>query len=346
MARRSGTGGVVRLRDVAARAGVSSGTVSNTINHPERVRPHTRKIVSEAIEALGYVPNQQARMLTGAPSEVIGLVVLDVESPFYMAAAHAVERGVRESGHAIMLCTSEGDLEREEALLRMLAAQGVRGAMLAPATPDADADRYRSLPRSLPVVLLDFDGGGTHCSVSVDNLLGGRLAARHLVALGHERIAFVGGPAHIRQFSERADGVRAELRDAARDPGADLVEVAASGIGIRDGQEAAELLLRDGTMPSAVVCGNDMLAFGVYRALVGAGARVPEDVSVIGYDDIDVAKDWIVPLTTIRQPIAELGQSAADLLLEHSAGDPEHRHRQVVLRPELVVRRSTAAPPG
>ncbi|WP_119696482.1 LacI family DNA-binding transcriptional regulator [Microbacterium halotolerans] len=332
--------GAVHIRDVAAHAGVSSGTVSNTLNHPERVRTHTRDRVNAAIAALGYVPNQQARMLTGAPSEVIGLVVLDVESPFYTEAAHAIERAVRESGHVIMLSTSDGDLEREAALLRMLAAQGVRGVLLAPATPDIDASRYRALPRSLPVVLLDFDGGDTHCSVSVDNRQGGRLAARHLVERGHRQLAFIGGPAHFRQFADRVDGARAELRDTGMDPTASLIEISASGIGIRDGHAAAERLLEH-DRPTAVFCGNDMLAFGAYRAFAGIGLRVPEDIAIVGYDDIDVAKDWIVPMTTIRQPIDELGRIAARLLIEHSAHDRTHQHSQVVLPPELVVRRST-----
>lgn len=333
-------GGVVRLRDVAAYAGVSSGTVSNTINHPDRVRPHTRKLVNDAITALGYVPNQQARMLMGVASEVIGLVVLDVESPFYMETAHAIERAVRRSGQVVMLSTSEGDLEREAALLRVLAAQGVRGAMLAPSTADIDTSRYRDLPRALPVILLDFDGGPTHCSVSVDNYEGGRLAVRHLLDRGHTDLAYISGPAQIRQFADRAKGARAELRAQGRDPDRHLIEVSSPGIGIRDGQAAAERLL-EGRRPTGVLCGNDMIAFGAYRAFVAAGLRVPEDVAIIGYDDIDVAKDWIVPMSTIRQPIDELGTIAARLMIDHSSGDPDHVHEQVVLRPELVARRST-----
>lgn len=332
--------GPVRLRDVAELAGVATGTVSNTINHPERVHPRTRKVVEDAIAALSFVPNQQARVLTGAASSIIGLVVLDVESPFYMETAHALERAVRESGNVVMLCNSEGDLEREAALLTMLAAQRVRGALLAPATPDAHADRYLDLPGNLPIVLLDFDGGETQCSVSVDNVRGGELAIQHLLGLGHRNIAFLGGSPTLRQFRQRAKGARRALRDAGLDPRRHLTEVSVSGIGIRDGQEAAELLLESG-IPDAIFCGNDMLAFGAYRALTLAGLSVPGDVAIVGYDDIEFAKDWVVPLTSIRQPISALGRHAAELLLEHSAGDEAHEHRQVVLEPELIVRRSS-----
>lgn len=332
--------GPVRLREVAELAGVATGTVSNTINHPERVHPRTRKVVEDAIRTLGFVPNQQARVLTGAVSSVIGLVVLDVESPFYMEAAHALERAVRESGHVVMLCNSEGDLDRESALLTMLAAQRVRGALLAPATPDPNSDRYLHLPGELPVVLLDFDGGDQHCSVTVDNFGGGALAVRHLLALGHRTIAFLGGSPDLRQFAQRAAGARHALTEAGLSPEEHLTEISVSGIGIRDGQRAAELLLEAGT-PDAIFCGNDMLAFGAYRALAGAGLSVPDDVALVGYDDIEFARDWVVPLTSIRQPIDELGHIAAELLLEHSAGDPAHTHRRVVLEPELVVRRSS-----
>ncbi|HTN54718.1 MAG TPA: LacI family DNA-binding transcriptional regulator [Microbacterium sp.] len=334
----------VRLRDVALLADVSTGTVSNTINHPERVHPRTRVRVQQAIESLGFVPNQQARVLTGASSAVIGLVVLDVESPFYMEAAHAIERAVRESEHVVMLCNSEGELERESQLLRMLAAQRVRGVLLAPATPDAHADRYRRLPQNLPVVLLDFDGGADQCSVSVDNVAGGRLAIQHLLGLGHERITYIGGALNLRQFAQRSLGAREAMREAGLDPKEHLTEISVSGLGIRDGERAVELLLAGG-VPDAIFCGNDMLAFGVYRGLVDAGYRVPEDIALVGYDDIDFAKDWVVPLTSIRQPIEDLGLLAAQLLLEHSAQDEQHVHRQLVLPPELVVRRSSGRRP-
>ncbi|MGV8913584.1 MAG: LacI family DNA-binding transcriptional regulator [Rhodoglobus sp.] len=328
------------IRDVAALAQVSTGTVSNTINRPETVHPRTRTAVEKAIAELGFVPNQQARVLTGASSNVIGLVVLDVESPFYMEAAHVIERAVRESGHVVMLCNSEGDTARESGLLSMLAAQRVRGVLLAPATSDDDADRYTDLPGNLPVVLLDFDGGPEHCSISVDNVAGGRVAVEHLLELGHTRIAVVGGPAGLRQFAHRAQGAREAIVAAGLDPEESLIEVSVSGLGIQDGRRAAELLL-EGEMPEAIFCGNDMLAFGVYRGLADAGLVVPDDIALVGYDDIAFARDWVVPLTSVSQPIDELGARAARLLIEHSAREESHVHKQVLLPPELIVRRSS-----
>lgn len=330
----------VRLSDVAERAGVSLGTVSNVLNHPERVAATTRELVLGAIDELGFVPNQSARVLTGATSNVIALVVLDVMSPFFMEAAHAVERLARETGHVVMLCNSRNDRDLEAELLSVLGGQRVRGVVLVPAPGEDDvAERIRG---RLPVVLMDHEGVEDCCSVAVDDVAGAGLAVDHLLGLGHRRLGFVGGPQHLRQMEQRALGMRTALRAAGLDPDEVLIEAyVETGMGIQAGMEAAERLLAEG-LPTGIVCGNDMLAFGVYRALTRAGISVPGDVALIGYDDIDVAADWIVPLTSVRQPTQEMGYRAAQLLLEHTS-DPEHVHQHVRLQPELVVRSSCGA---
>jgi LacI family transcriptional regulator len=335
--------GRARLKDVAALAGVSAGTVSHTLNHPERVVPETRKLVLDAIGQLGFVPNAHARALKGAASTVIGLVVLDIGSPFFMQAARAVERTAREAGHVVILGSSDDDPERESALLRILAAQRVRGCLLTPA--EAAPSRAWFTRHRLPVVLLDYRGGPGECWVAVDHVAGARLAVGHLLGLGHSRVAFVSGPPALRQMVERGQGARAAIVDAGLDPADVLLEVKREGFGIADGIAAAEQLVATG-VPSAVFCGNDMLAFGVYRELRRAGLRIPEDVALVGYDDVEFAADWVVPLTSVRQPIDELGSLAAQLLFEHAAGQSEHRHRQIVLQPELVVRESSGPPTG
>lgn len=330
----------VRLSDVAARAGVSLGTVSNVLNHPERVAAATRELVLGAIGELGFVPNQSARVLTGATSNVIALVVLDVMSPFFMEAAHAVERLARETGHVVMLSNSQNDRDMEAELLSVLGGQRVRGVVLVPAAGDDDvASRIRG---KLPVVLMDHEGVDDCCSVAVDDVAGAGLAVDHLLGLGHRRLGFVGGPRDLRQMSQRALGMRTALEAAGLDPATSLVEAyVETGMGIQAGMEAADRLLKEG-LPTGIVCGNDMLAFGVYRTLSRAGIAVPGDVALIGYDDIDVAADWIVPLTSVRQPTQEMGYRAAQLLLEDTS-DPAHVHQHVRLQPELVVRSSCGA---
>ena len=163
---------------------------------------------------------------------------------------------------------------------------------------------------------------------------------QHLLDLGHERVAFVGGGRGLRQHVERAQGAREAILAAGLDPATALIEVTQDGLGIQDGVLAAAQLLSD-KLPTGIFCGNDMMAFGVYRGLNRAGVKVPDDVALVGYDDIDFAADWVVPLTSVRQPTDQLGYLAAQLLLEHSAGDEAHVHRQTVLQPELIVRKSS-----
>jgi len=340
----AGDGAPANMSDVAALAGVSIGTVSNTINRPELVRRHTREAVERAIRELGFVPNQQARVLTGVSSQVIGLVVLDVVSPFFMEVARAVERAASEAGHVVILCNSENSAEKEDRLLQMLAGQRVRGVLLTSAKATAGFDAEWFSAQRLPVVFLDYEFSANDCSVAVDDVHGARLAVQHLLELGHERIAFVGGPTYLRQMAQRVDGARAAMVEAGLDPSTALVEVSTAGIGTQDGLVGASQLLELGTetgVPTAVFCGNDMMAFGVYRGLVRAGLRIPDDMALVGYDDIDFAADWVVPLSSVRQPTDELGYRAAQLLFEHSSGDDAHVHRQVVLQPELIVRRSS-----
>ncbi len=324
----------VRMREVAQRAGVSVGTVSNTLNHPERVSPTTRDAVQGAIRELGFVPNQQARLLMGAPSNVIGLVVVDVLSPFFMEIAHSVERAARDAGHVVILCNSENDHDKEFSLLQMLAAQQVRGALLSPA--GGGKPTVEGL-HEFPVVYLDYTETSVGCSVSVDHAAGGRLAAQHLLSLGHRKLAFVGGRPGLQQFDLRMQGMRAAITEAGFDPAEALTEVHEEGIGLESGRRAAQTLLND-TLPSGICCGNDMLAFGVFRELRRNGVRIPEDVALVGYDDVEFAESWIVPLTSVRQPTTEMGRQAAHLLFDHAVAAPDHEHRQVVLQPELVIR--------
>lgn len=329
----------VRMTDVAAVAGVSLGTVSNSLNHPERVTTQTRNRVLDAIATLGFVPNQQARVLTGAPSSTIGLVIVDLTSPFFMELAHAVEQAASDAGHVVILTTSENERSRESQRLQLLAAQRVVGALVTPSgggRPDREADA------GIPLVLIDYESPEHPCSVVVDHVAGGRQAAKHLIDLGHRRLCFIGGLPHLRQFERRVLGMKQALSEAGLDPES-LLEVASEGIGVESGERSAGLLLDRADLQTGICCGNDMLAFGLYRRFARAGVHVPDDVALVGYDDIDFAANWIMPLTSVRQPTREMGRMAANLLFEHAAGGLEHRHRRMVLKPELVVRRSSGA---
>lgn len=331
------------IRDVAELAGVSIGTVSNTLNRPQTVRKPTREAVEKAIRDLNFTPNPHARVLSGSASQLIGLIVLDVRSPFFMEVAHAVEKVASMNDHVVVVASSENSEAKEQQLLKMLAAQQVRGVLLSPATAGPFPPTAPVAEAEVPTVYVDCHMGPDHCCVSVDHVAGARLATRHLLDLGHRQIAFVGDSTQLHQFDDRLTGVRQGLAERGLDPAESLIEIRPPGLGMQDGLLAGAELLDLG-LPTGILCGNDMMAFGVYRALATAGVEVGKEVALIGYDDVDFAADWVLPLTSVRQPTSEMGQVAAQLLLEHTSGDPNHQHQQVVLRPELVIRESSGKP--
>ncbi|MFE2873770.1 LacI family DNA-binding transcriptional regulator [Embleya sp. NPDC059259] len=329
------------IKEVARRAGVSVGTVSNVLNHPERVAESTRTRVLEAVELLGFVRNDSARSLRSGIANTVGLIVLDVANPFFTDVARGVEDVCNESGSVVILCNSDDSGAKQDRYLRVLQEQRVRGVLVTPAR-DAELPVAELRARGLAVVLLDRTGDRADlCSVAVDDVAGGRMAGEHLVAEGHREFVFVSGPLTIRQCADRRRGMRAALRDAGLRLGTCTRDVVVPAMNARSGTEAAVRLLADGRLPSAVFCANDLLAMGLMRELSRAGVRVPQDVAVVGYDDIEFAAASAVPLTSVRQPTYRLGRTAAELLFEESEQPESHTHRQVVFRPELVVREST-----
>ncbi|BBH67959.1 LacI family transcriptional regulator [Actinoplanes sp. OR16] len=329
---------MARIEDVAARAGVSVGTVSNVLNRPHAVAPKTRARVEAAITELGYLPNESARALVSGRSRTVGLVVPDVTNPFFADLARGAEEVADKHDVVVMLYNSADSIERELRYLGRLETQRVQGILVTPVDRGGRAVEDL-ISRGTPVVLLDRGQPSRNvCSVTVDHRAGGRLAGTHLTELGHRRIAFLGGPLSAPQVADRLDGAR----QAATAAGAVLETIETSALTVAAGREAAgALALRDaGERPSAVFCANDLLALGVLQTVTREGLRVPEDLAIVGYDDIEFAAAAAVPLTSVRQPREQLGRVAAELLFEeiHDAG--RHGHRQVAFQPELVVRRS------
>lgn len=339
------------IRDVAELAGVSIGTVSNVLNNPDLVATETRARVESAIEALGFVRNGSARQLRAGVSRTVGAIVLDIANPFFTEVARGIEDRLAEDDHILMLCSSDESPAKENRYLRQLEEQGVRGVLITPA--DRDLDRLvRTRDRGLRVVLLDRTSPTKDmCSVSVDDVRGGDLAATHLIAAGHRRFGLVNGSRTIRQCADRRRGVRRALRAAGLSPDDALREATVATLNADGGEAALEELfgptVRRGARPTAVVCANDLIALGVLRGLQCRGISVPDEVAVVGYDDVEFAAMLSTPLTSVRQPKYRLGRAAADLLLEE-AGIPQHghEHRQVVFQPELVVRESSGGATG
>ncbi|MEV4414907.1 LacI family DNA-binding transcriptional regulator [Catellatospora sp. NPDC049609] len=336
------------IKEVAQRAGVSLGTVSNVLNRPDAVAPQTRQRVLEAIKELGYVRNDSARQLRAGRSRTVAIVVLDVSNPFFTDVVRGAETVVEAAGGMLVVCSSGEDAARERHHLDLLEEQRVRGLLITPVGDDHHDRLERLVARGIPVVLVDRGSGHSHrCSVAVDDRLGGRLAAEHLVECGHRAVAFVGGPLAIPQVADRHAGAAAALAEH----GADLRVLETRSLTVAAGRQAAESIcaLPPAQRPTALFCANDLLALGVLQGLTVGGLRVPQDIALVGYDDIEFAGAAAVPLTSVRQPREQLGRTAAQMLLEEAENDGDHDHRHVVFQPQLVVRQSTAGaqhPPG
>ncbi|MDN4490229.1 LacI family DNA-binding transcriptional regulator [Demequina sp. SYSU T00068] len=329
------------MADVAARAGVSKGTVSHVLNHPERVAPETRERVERAIRELSFIPHGMARSLAVGTSPAVGLVLSDVANSLFREIARGVETVVDERQAFVLLTNTYTDLAKERRYLAMFESMQTLGTIVA-----INNDRhFRSLVAhhrgERPLVFVDFHGDGVdRCSVHANNVEGGALAARHLVEIGRRRLAVVAAPRELQPVDERLEG----FEDALAGTGASIVARAeVDGVRRSDGWlvgqewrsriEAGEI---DGIFAMA-----DLVAAGLAQALTaGSSLRIPEDVALIGYDDNQEAWDSPTPLTTVRQPGAAMGEEAAAMLFEE-AEDPDHRHRAVGMAPSLVVRAST-----
>lgn len=334
----------VGIKDVARAAGVSVGTVSNVINRPETVAGDTRARVLSAIDRLGYVRSESARQLRAGRSRIMGLLVLDMGNPFFVDVARGAERAARDAGLGVMVCNSAQSVGEEAEYLSLFAEQRVRGVLLTPT--DATGRNIAAFRRhNIPFVLVDrVAEGATECSVSVDDVAGGALAVRHLADAGHRSIAYVSGPPGLNQVRDRRTGALNALAEAGLGPDA-LRELPTERLDVAAGRDAGARLLGLADRPTAVFCANDLLALGVLQAMYAAGVSIPDDLAIVGYDDIEFAAAAAVPLTSVRQPAVTMGALAAELLLEETEARRDtaaaHEHRRVVLQPELVVRSST-----
>lgn len=332
----------VGVKDIATAAGVSLGTVSNVLNHPDRVSARTRARVEQVMSDLGFVPNESARQLRAGRSRTLAYVVLDASNPFFTDVARGVEETVAQKDLSLFMCNSDNRADRERAYLARLEEQRVAGVLVTPVDPDSETLDVIS-GRGTPIVIVDrIRSRETHCSVAVDDVLGGRLAMEHLLDLGHERVAFIGGPSSIGQVRDRHKGSLDALDDAGLGE-ENLTRIDTAALSIGEGRQAAERLLGipSKRRPTAAFCANDLLALGLLQQCVAAGVRVPEDLAIVGYDDIEYAGAAAVPLTSVRQPRMRLGRTAADLLLDE-VDNPDHAHQQITFTPELVARASTA----
>jgi len=312
--------------------------VSNVLNSPAKVAAETAERVHRAISELGFVRNDAARQLRAGTSRCIGFVVLDVGNPFFTDLARSAEARAAESGLAVLIANSGEQRDREAAGLDLFEEQRVRGVLISPVDEiTGRLERLRS--RGTPSVLVDrLASTPGFSSVSVDDVAGGRTAVQHLLEGGRRRILFIGGPLDLEQVRDRLRGAREAV---AAVPGAQLEVLPVGALTVRHGVDAGREILAMDEPPDAVFAANDLVALGVLQAvgLIG-GIRVPEDLALVGYDDIEFAASAGVPITSMRQPRERMGAIAVDLLLAEIDGADERS--RIVLQPELVVRESSA----
>ncbi len=327
----------ITLADVAARAGVSLMTVSRVVNDRPGVGSETRERVREAIDALGYRPNIVARGLKAASSRSIGLMVPDVTNPYFPELVRGAEDVAIEHGYTLLLTNVIEDANRETLALRTFEDHMVDGVIACSPRLDNE-DLYPLLKRHRAVVLVNRRTDPKIAgSVRIDHELGARLLVRHLHQLGCRTFGFLTGPPHSHAGRERMLGVDRETRELGIEfSHARTVPCAPT---VEGGVEAAGELFEREPGIDALMCFNDLVAAGAMQALKERGRRVPEDVAVVGYDDIVFARMFTPALTTIKAPTYELGQQAAGMLLDRMQG--RGHGIDIVLQPELMVRDST-----
>ncbi|MCX7522519.1 LacI family DNA-binding transcriptional regulator [Microbacterium sp. STN6] len=341
-ATRKGTGRAQpSMSDVAKLAGVAIGTVSNTLNSPEKVTEATRRRVMAAIAELGFVRNDAARSLAAGTSTTVGLVVADLGNSFFVDIARGAEATVRQHGMNLLIANSDVDLAKQSNNLAVFEQARVAGVLLAPLdTPFVEVSAR--LTSNTPLVLVNYESRRKlYSGVVVDERRGGFLAARHVLDLGRRRLLFVGGPLSLRAVAERYEGAQRAVADVA-DATLDLVET--HGQNIRHGKQAArELVARSNPIAiDGIVAASDLLAIGVIQVFDElADFDVPGDVAIVGYDNNHFASESNVPVSTVSQPGEEMGRLAAELLCEEIAGTAARDKQTVVLQPHLLPRRSS-----
>jgi DNA-binding LacI/PurR family transcriptional regulator len=332
------------IRDVADRAGVSTATVSRVLAGVGHPRPATATAVTQAAEALGYRPSGVARSLRLRRTRTLGLIVTDIQNPFFPELVQAADLAARGRDYSIILGSAAYDEHRAMHYLDLMVDRRVDGIIVASSQLSEDSRRWL-VGSPVPAVVVNAEPTDLPVTMVIsDNRGGARMAAEHLLALGHRRIAYVRGAASFTADGPRVEGFRAACRAAGLEE-ADTPECRGDGQ-VEGGERAAMELLARGDGVTAIACYNDMTAIGVLRALRAAGRRVPADVSVIGCDDIAAAA-WVAPaLTTVAQQKAEMGRIAVERLVA-LLEDPGLAAAPEVIRLPMVLRvRESTGPPG
>lgn len=328
------------IRKVADHAGVSIATVSRTFADPASVSDHLRARVHEAARLLNYSPSRAARALRVGTSQTVGVVIPDLQNPFFTGVVRGIDLVLQAAGYTLLLSNADEDAARERNILETLRAEGVAGIIFVPIN-GSGGTYWRSLAPPIHTVAVDRLPSNLDADlVTVDNVEGTRTGIAHLLAIGHRDVALLGGPSRHSTAIEREQGYRQALADAGIALKSELIHRGDFREG--GGYEGMKALMALRRRPTAVFVANNLMTLGALRALHEAGIRIPEEVALVGFDDMPWATSLNPPLTAVSQPSQEIGSAAADLLLDRLA-QPERAVRHLILRTRLVVRASCGA---
>lgn len=329
------------MRDVAERAGVSLTTVSHVINRTRFVSDDVTTRVQQAMEDLNYRPNELARSLRRGQTKTLGLILPDSANPYFAEIGHAIEATSSTLGYNVILCNTHGAEDQEEHYINVLRNKQVDGIIFV-ATGDKASSISDTLGENFPILLVDRELVGVHTDVIiVDNHQGGLLATRHLLELGHRRVACISGPSTVRPSAERISGYIQALEEYGLAFDSNLFRT--GDFHPNSGYLAALDLLQQPDPPTAIFTCNDLMAIGVIRAASETGCSIPADLALVGFDNIELAEYTIPPLTTISQPIEWMGEIAAKKLIQRIEEEDSMEPTRQLLPVELVVRGSSGA---
>jgi LacI family transcriptional regulator len=328
----------VTFKDVARAAGVSQATAARALGGYGYVSAARRRAIEEAAQALGYRRHAVARALASYITHTVGLVVGDIENPFFATAVRGLSDVLEPAGYTILLANSDEDLEREQRLVEAFRSRRVDGLVVAPSVSSSTPHLADLVAAGVPLVLFDRPVRGLAADVvMVDNRGGARAAVEHLIGLGHRRVGIVSDAPEIASSAERIQGYRAALKAAGLPLNEELV--ALTGSTQSDGYRGARALLERAKPPSAIFAVNNLMSVGTLLALRDLGLSIPRDVALVGFDDFEWTTLIEPPLTVVRQPVHEIGRQAAGRLLARMKGDRSAPHR-IRLRTEFVDRGS------
>ena len=332
------------ISDVARRAGVSAMTVSRVINNSGYISPETRERVEKAILELGYVPNALARSLRFKQTKTLALILTDITNPFFTTLARGVEDAASEQGFSVIFCNTDESESKEAQYLNVVLQKQVDGLLLVPACCSGDSVIFLQ-ERKAPVVVLDRRVSDVRVDiVRGDSEEGAYRLVQYLLNLGHTRIAILSGPPSVSTAIDRVIGYRRALAEAGLDSRAELVyhaQYTQAG-----GRQMALQALAVTPRPTALFAANNFITSGAFHTVREAGLRVPEDISIVSFDDLPTAADMGLSLTVAAQPAYEMGRKATELLLARLAGEGPAEPQEIVLPTEIIVRGSSGPPPA